>query len=397
MSVLAACGGALVSESVASTFAQLTTLRVGSTYDRVVEVDSEDAFIEAVSRVDEQLLPLLVLGGGSNIVASDTHFAGVVVRDRRSQIHVLDPAEGAGGLSAELKAGRVMVEVCAGTVWDEFVAWAVEQSYGGVELMSGIPGTVGASPVQNIGAYGAEVESVVHSVRMWDRVSRQIVVKNAADMQFSYRDSMVKRAARDGADLGHLQGPTGRWVILSVTFVLSTDGLSAPIRYGELAIRLGVEGGTRVPVQVARETVLRIRKSKGMVLDAVDHDTWSAGSFFMNPIISADQAAQLPPDAPRFPAGTAKGVPMVKTSAAWLISHAGFDKGFRVRPDAPASLSTKHSLALTNRGDAHSADIVELAATVAEGVFRAFGVRLHPEPVPVGFSWDQVLSREGSL
>lgn len=374
---------------VVSRLAELTTFRVGGTFDELFRVSSEEEFIQAIRFADDARRPLLVIGGGSNILADDGHFAGVLVQDARAELSVVEGAP----------QGRVYVQVSSGAVWDDFVAWAVEHNLGGVELLSGIPGSVGACPVQNIGAYGAEVKSAILSVRMWDRVSGQIVECAGEEMGFAYRDSMIKRSTREPSALGDLQGPTGRWVVLSVTFNLSTQGLSEPIRYGELARVLEISeseatsGAARVPVAVARESVLALRRGKGMVLSAEDHDSWSAGSFFMNPVVSRELADALPVDAPRFSAGVAGGVEMVKTSAAWLITHAGFEKGFRVRPDAPASLSTKHSLALTNRGGARCADVVELARAVQAGVQQAFGIGLFPEPVPVGFSWEEYFTQ----
>lgn len=374
---------------VASRLAELTTFRVGGTFDELFRVNSEEEFIQAISYADDARRPLLVIGGGSNILADDGHFAGVLVQDARAELSVVEGAP----------EGRVYVQVSAGTVWDDFVAWTVEHNLGGVELLSGIPGSVGACPVQNIGAYGAEVKSAILSVRMWDRVSGQVIECPGEEMGFAYRDSMIKRSTRQLGALGDLQGPTGRWVVLSVTFNLSTQGLSEPIRYGELARvleipeSLAVSGSARVPVALARESVLALRRGKGMVLSVEDHDSWSAGSFFMNPVVSRELAERLPLDAPRFPAGGEDSVEMVKTSAAWLITHAGFEKGFRVRPDAPASLSTKHSLALTNRGAARCADVVELARAVQAGVQQAFGIGLFPEPVPVGFVWEEYFQK----
>lgn len=383
--------------------AELTTFRIGGTFDELVQAHSEEEFIDSLRRADAQRLPLLVIGGGSNIVAGDEHFAGMVLQDVRREIveqHEALRGEANRGEAPQGEATReelpaaqeptaVLVEVSAGTIWDDFVAWTVERGYGGVEMLSGIPGTVGACPVQNIGAYGCEVNSAIETVRMWDRVNGEIVVKNSADMGFAYRDSMIKQSTRDPHALGELRGPTGRWVVLSVIFRLSTEGLSAPVRYRELAASLDVEAEERVPVARAREVVLALRRGKGMVHDVEDHDSWSAGSFFMNPIVSVEEAAALPEDAPRYPVGNHEGHEMVKTSAAWLITHAGFEKGYRVREDAPASLSTKHSLALTNRGGATCADIVELARSVQAGVKQAFGISLFPEPVPVGFSWSE--------
>ena len=260
-----------------------------------------------------------------------------------------------------------MVEVAAGEDWDDFVATAVANEWRGIEALSGIPGSVGATPIQNVGAYGQDVAQTVWSVRTWDRRVNMFKTFTAGDCGFGYRTSRFKREP-------------GRYVILSVTFQFRQGDRSMPIRYGELATRLGIDGGTALMTDV-RAAVLGLRKGKGMVLDEADHDTWSAGSFFTNPILTADQAATLPEAAPRFPQrdGT------VKTSAAWLIDAAGFHKGFG---SPPATLSTKHTLALTNRGGASATDLIGLARQVRDGVESAFGVRLVAEPVLVGGTLD---------
>src|SRR5699024_7644800 len=237
--------------------------------------------------------------------------------------------------------------------------------------LSGIPGTVGATPIQNVGAYGQEVASTISRVRTWDREQGEVRTFFAADCDFSYRDSVFKRTRHTGP----VPSATGRYVVLSVTFQHTLGHLSSPIRYAQLADALDVEVGDRVPMQDVREAVLALRASKGMVLDPADHDTWSAGSFFTNPVLEAGRAAALPPQAPRFDAGDGR----VKTSAAWLISHAGVERGHAVGDRA--AVSTKHSLALTNRGGASSDDLVTLARDVQDRVERTYGIRLVPEPV----------------
>lgn len=363
---------------------ELTTLHIGGPIRRYVPVHDETALVAEVRRVDEADEPLLVLGGGSNLVASDAPFEGTVV-------HVLDPVAapaldasceiGSGAAvdpsrAAPLEAtcGGVTVEHFAGTSWDRAVQYAVDRELIGTEALSGIPGSVGATPVQNVGAYGQEVAQTITTVRTWDRHDRAIRTVFASDCGFGYRDSLFKRTPYEGA----APSATGRYVVLSVTFQHRQGDRSAPVRYAELARRLGVEVGERAPLRQVRETVLALRAAKGMVLLEGDHDTWSAGSFFTNPILPDAVAAALPADAPRFAAGEG----LTKTSAAWLISHAGFDRGFAVGPHA--SLSTRHSLALTNRGGASSADLVELARAVQAGVEDRFGVRLEPEPVRLG-------------
>ncbi|MDN4477010.1 UDP-N-acetylmuramate dehydrogenase, partial [Demequina sp. SYSU T00192] len=342
--------------------ASLTTLRVGGPARELIEADSEAALIDAVRAADADATPLLVVGGGSNLLVADEGFDGVVVRDAREDVSLVN--DGAcGGLS---------ITATAGTRWDDLVAQAVASEWSGFEALSGIPGSTGATPVQNVGAYGAEVKDIVSVVRTWDRETGSVRSLPLVKAEFGYRDSMLKRSMTHGP-----WGPTPRYVVLDVTFHTRMASLSAPVRYQQLATALGVELGARVPITEVREAVLTLRSAKGMVLDPADHDTWSAGSFFTNPIVPDDA---VPEGAPRYPAADG----LVKTSAAWLIEHAGFSKGFAVAEGAPASLSTKHTLALTNRGDATAADIVALARAVRDGVRERFGIALVPEPVAVG-------------
>lgn len=266
------------------------------------------------------------------------------------------------------QCGGAIIQVSAGENWDDFVAYAIANEWRGVEALSGIPGTVGATPIQNVGAYGQEVSESIETVRTWDRHTNQFRTFPVGDCGFGYRTSRFK-------------AEPGRYVVLSVTFQFFQGDLSMPLRFGELSRRLSTDERGRAPMRQVREAVLELRRGKGMVLDAADHDTWSAGSFFTNPILTADQAAALPESAPRFPQPDGR----VKSSAAWLIEAAGFHKGFGT---PPATLSTKHTLALTNRGGASSADVVGLARTVRDGVRDAFGVTLVPEPVLVGVALD---------
>lgn len=378
-------------------FSHLTTLRTGGPAKEVIAVDNEEDFVEALKTVDAESNcdphQLLVLGGGSNLVVSDEGFDGTVVVDRRDTFSVRE-ASGCGG---------VTIDVPAGMPWDAFVAEAVSHDWMGVEALSGIPGTVGAAPVQNIGAYGQEVAETIATVKVWDRLHQRSRMYAVGEMMFGYRTSRIKQSLTD-PELAKLPegitwGPTGRWVVLGVQFQMRPASLSRPVAYRQLADMLGVEMGARAPQVDVRQAVLELRRSKGMVLDPEDHDTWSAGSFFTNPIISTQEADQLPHEAPRYPvtdhtkinnigsqAPVVEGV--VKTSAAWLIDHAGFSKGFAVSDDAPARLSTKHVLALTNRGDATADDIVQLARHVRDGVRDAFGITLVPEPVFLGMSLD---------
>lgn len=355
---------------------------------RYVEAADEAELIDVVRQADAEGAPLLVIGGGSNILAADRGFDGVVVRDARADVDLVSD-DACGG--AEITA-------TAGTTWDDLVRQAVASHWGGFAALSGIPGTVGAAPVQNIGAYGTEVAELLASVRAWDRAAGRAVHLPLSELRLAYRDSALKRSLTDpDIGAGRTWGPTGRWVVLSATFHVRQASLSAPIAYSQLAAALDVDMGARVDAREVREAVLALRRSKGMVLDAADHDTWSAGSFFTNPILTRAQAATLPEDAPRFPvtdhtrvvAGT-RGAPvvdgLVKTSAAWLIDHAGFPKGFSVSGGSGrATLSTKHVLALTNRGDATADDVAALRDAIVAGVRERYGVTLVPEPVAVGW------------
>lgn len=329
-----------------------TTLRVGGPARRLVTVTTEAELIECVRDLDAAAEPLLVLGGGSNLLVADAGFDGTVVRIATT------------GISADVSAcSGSIVTAAAGEDWDEFVAYTVEQEFSGLEALSGIPGLVGATPIQNVGAYGSDVSQTVETVRTWDRQTNQRKTFTSADCGFGYRTSRFK-------------SEPGRYLVLSVTFQLRLGTLSAPIRYTELAKRLDVEIGQRVDTSRVREAVLALRAGKGMVLDADDPDTWSAGSFFTNPILDPDQADRLPKAAPRYPADEG-----VKTSAAWLIEHSGFGRGFG---DGAATLSTKHTLALTNRGGADAEAVLSLARQVRDGVRATFGIDLVPEPVLVG-------------
>ena len=341
--------------------AELTTLRVGGPATELVTATTEEELITAVREADEAGTPVLLIGGGSNLVIADDGFAGRVVRIATRGITANVPPRG------DAACGGALLTVAAGEPWDDFVAHTVDAEWSGLETLSGIPGLVGATPIQNVGAYGAEVSQTITRVRVYDRSTGRIDSFAAADCGFGYRDSMFKRQPH-------------RWVVLTVGFQLPIGDLGGPIRYAELARTLGVEPGDRVRIGPVRDAVLGLRRGKGMVLDPADHDTWSAGSFFTNPIITADQAAGLPEGAPRF----AQPDGRIKTSAAWLIDHAGFHKGYRVADDAPAGLSTKHVLALTNRGGAGARDILNLARTVRAGVAERYGITLVPEPVLIG-------------
>ncbi len=349
----------------------LTTLRVGGPAIRYVAATSEAELVEAVRSADEAGEPLLVLGGGSNLVVADEGFAGLVVRDARSGIDVPDHSACAG----------VTYQVPAGTPWDAVVDEATSHRLYGIEALSGIPGSTGATPVQNVGAYGQEVAQTIASVRVWDRAGNRVRTLALDDLRFGYRTSLLKRSMRAADDDPRAPwAPTPRYVVLDVAFQLRQGTLSATIAYGELARTLGIAVGERAPLRDVRAAVLELRARKGMLLDERDHDTWSAGSFFTNPVLAPTAAGALPDDAPRYPAGDG----LVKTSAAWLIEHAGFARGFGA--PGPAAVSTKHTLALTNRGGATTADVLALARTIRDGVDARFGIRLEPEPVLVGVS-----------
>ncbi|MEU4361408.1 UDP-N-acetylmuramate dehydrogenase [Promicromonospora sp. NPDC023987] len=385
-------------QAVAPSLADLTTLRVGGPAASFVEAEEEAALIEAVTTADDDGVPLLVVGGGSNLLVADEGFDGVVVRDNRTGITV----------ESDDSCGGAVVSAPAGQNWDELVECAVSGGWVGVESLSGIPGTVGAAPVQNIGAYGQELSGVVSLVRTWDRAERRVRTFSVGQLDFGYRTSLLKRSMHSEGREGDLLAPwypSPRYVVLNVQFQFRLGTLSAPIGYGELARRLGVEVGQRAPMKHVRETVLGLRGGKGMLLDRPtfgaepDHDRWNSGSFFTNPVIPVEHLAHLPEDAPRYPVrsstpktttGPSLGAidpALVKTSAAWLIEHAGFAKGFGLAGErSPARLSTKHTLAMTNRGGARAEDVIALARAVRDGVRDRFGVTLVPETVLVGIS-----------
>ena len=331
--------------------AGLTTLRVGGTAARLVVAETDEEVVEVVRAADAEGEPLLVLGGGSNLVVADDGFEGTVVQVATRGAAVAGGAEHA-------------VELAAGADWDHAVALLVDEGYAGVEALAGIPGRVGAAPIQNIGAYGQEVAQTLARVRVLDRRTHDVVDLGPAECGFGYRDSMFKR-------------DPDRYVVLGVTLALEHSRLGGPVRYAELARRLGVATGDRAPAAEVRDAVLALRRGKGMVLDPDDHDTWSAGSFFTNPLLAAADAARLPAGAPRWPERDGR----VKTSAAWLIEQAGFGKGYGA---GPAGISTKHTLALTNRGGASAEDLLALARVIRDGVRGRFGVELVHEPVLVG-------------
>jgi UDP-N-acetylmuramate dehydrogenase len=325
-------------------FAELTTLAVGGPIDRLVEVTDADELVAAVRDADEANRPLLVLGGGSNVVAPDEGWPGDVVLVR------------AGGVT---RTGD-RLDVQAGEPWDALVAYTVEQRLAGLEALSGIPGSTGATPVQNVGAYGQEVAQTITAVRVYDRAEKSERTLPPAECGFAYRDSRLKREP-------------GRFVVLSVTFALHPGELSRPVGYAELARTLGVQIGQPAPLADARAAVLQLRRGKGMVLDPADPDSRSAGSFFTNPVVPAERAV---PGCPSWPAGDGR----VKLSAAWLVQSAGFGRGTRA---GRVGTSSRHSLALTTEPGATAAELLAFAERVVTAVREQFGVTLVMEPTAV--------------
>ena len=342
-------GGARVEENIP--VAGLTTLRVGPVARRVITCSTTGQIVATMRALDTETDPVLVLGGGSNVVVADDLPGLTVVRLANTEV----TAEGS------------LLRAQAGADWDDVVLRAVSADLGGLECLSGIPGSAGATPVQNVGAYGVEVADRLTRVLLLDRRTFETRWVPAGELGFGYRHSVLKNS--DDA------------LVLEVEFALDARGHSAPLRYGELSAALGIPAGDHADPAQVREAVLRLRAGKGMVLDAADHDTWSVGSFFTNPVVTAEHfdrlqaAADVP--VPHYPAADG-----VKLAAGWLVERAGFGKGFP--GEGPCRLSTKHALALTNRGGACTADVLTLARRVRDGVHEAFGVTLVPEPVLIG-------------
>jgi UDP-N-acetylmuramate dehydrogenase len=371
------------------TLAGYTTLGVGGPAARFLEARRDDQVVAAVRAADAAGEPVLVLGGGSNLVVADEGFPGTVVHVATRGVQISDDRGGAA------------VAVAAGEDWDALVRRCVAEGLSGLECLSGIPGLAGATPIQNVGAYGQEVAETIVTVRAYDRLRDAVVELANADCGFGYRTSAFKRSADAGRGVAAQAGDrptrgaamnpaaaTGRFVVLGVTFRLAAGELSAPVRYAELAKSLGVGEGERVPLADARAAVLTLRRGKGMVLDSADPDSRSAGSFFTNPVLDPGQLAEVerraearsgrPVSVPRYPAPDGQ----LKISAAWLIDQAGFGKGYP--GTGPARISSKHTLALTNQGGADTASLIGLAREIRDGVRQAFGVDLVNEPVLVG-------------
>lgn len=336
------------------TLSERTTLRVGGPARAWIVAESEADLVDAVRALDAAGEPVLLLGGGSNLVVSDSGFAGTVVEIATR------------GADAQVVDDRVLLTLAAGEPWDDIVSRAVAHGWAGIEALSGIPGLVGATPVQNVGAYGQDVGQVVTAVRALDRSSGEVSDMSGADCGFGYRTSLFKREP-------------DRWVVLSVTISLAAGGRGT-VGYAELAASLGVPVGGEADISAIRGAVLALRARKGMVLAEHDHDTWSAGSFFTNPVVDPAVAEALPHDCPRYPSDRG-----VKVSAAWLIEQSGVGRGFAL-PGSRAAISGKHTLALTNRGGATTAEIADLARAVRSTVLDRFAIELTPEPVLVGLS-----------
>jgi UDP-N-acetylmuramate dehydrogenase len=345
-----------------ATLADCTTLGLGGPAKTFVPVSTEAALVDAVRDADAAGEPVLLVGGGSNLVIADEGFPGTVI------------AIGTRGVRYELAGdGSVAVTAAAGEDWDDVAASAVGQGLAGLECLSGIPGRAGATPIQNVGAYGQEVAEVITTVRVFDRLNSQITILPNGACRFSYRNSLFKAV-------------THRYVVLDVTFGLARESLSKPVKYAELASELGLHMGERAAVGEVRSAVLKIRTRKGMVLNPGDPDSRSAGSFFTNPVLTTEEFVRVEAAArdagigpvPRFAAGDGH----VKVPAAWLIEQAGFGKGY----GAPgrARISAKHTLALVNAGGATTADLLALAREIRAGVSAAFGVTLDPEPTLIG-------------
>jgi UDP-N-acetylmuramate dehydrogenase len=320
-----------------------TTLRVGGLATTVCEIQSPSDIQDFVHEYGNQ--DFFVLGGGSNIVAPDHE-----IKTPIAYMQLVNSSAKTDGDFVEINAG-------AGMLWDDFVADAVDQGLSGVETLSGIPGTVGASPIQNIGAYGTEVNSSIKSVQLVDGTTGKSRILTNEELKFSYRFSILKNL-------------TSRFIIENVTFRLKRDKNSKITNYPQVAESLGINPGESVSIKELRNTILAIRKSKGMILDSKDHDTFSVGSFFINPIMEKDK---VPTNAPMYENKSGK----VKTSAAWLIEQAGFEKGFRL---GGAMISSKHTLAIANSGNATAEDVIELSNLITSGVLQKFGIALTIEP-----------------
>ena len=334
-------------------FRDLTSLRVGGPAKKFVEVATESEIIAAIESAGDA--PILIMGDGTNMLVSDDGFAGVFIRISNNALHAeVDACSGA------------TLTIGAGENWDEFVATTIDRGFAGLETLSGIPGSVGAAPIQNIGAYGHEVSEFITRVRTYDRQAKAVKTFTNQECEFEYRNS-------------HFKSHPGRYVVLDVQFNLRKGEFTTPITYQELADKLGIKVGEKAAIHQTRKAVLELRAAKGMLLNPKDQDSWSAGSFFTNPIISHDLSAKLPADAPRWPTEDGR----IKTSAAWLIEQSGIHKG---DSHGGARVSTKHVLALTNSGNATAREIIELAQVAKRAVQEKFGITLEAEVNLIGIT-----------
>lgn len=334
-----------------SQLSQYTSLRVGGPARNIIQVSTESEIINAIKTAGDS--PILILGGGTNVLIADSGFEGTVIRISNNSVQAeVDACSGA------------TLTIGAGQDWDSFVQISIDRGYAGLETLSGIPGTVGATPIQNIGAYGHEVAEFITRVRTYDRQVKEIRTFTNRECEFTYRNSYFK-------------AHPGRYVIIDVQFQLRIGEISDPITYLELAKKLGIEPGDKATVAETRAAVLELRSNKGMILDKNDHDSWSAGSFFTNPIITQQAADALPNAAPKWPLNDGR----VKISAAWLIENSGTHKGDQI---GGARVSTKHVLALSNAGDATAADIAQLARKARNQVQDIFGITLEAEVNLIG-------------
>jgi UDP-N-acetylmuramate dehydrogenase len=328
-----------------------TSFRVGGPATKIVQVSTEAEIIAAIEEAGDS--PILIMGGGTNVLIADKGFDGTVIRISNNSVQAeVDACSGA------------TLTIGAGEDWDTFVQTTIDRGFAGLETLSGIPGTVGAAPIQNIGAYGHEVSEFITRVRTYDRQEKALKTFTNSECEFSYRNSYFK-------------AHPGRYVVIEVQFQIRRGEFSDPITYVELSKKLGIEPGEKAPVAETRAAVLELRASKGMLLKSDDHDSWSAGSFFTNPIISQQAADQLPNAAPKWPLIDGR----VKVSAAWLIENAGIHKGDEL---GGARISTKHVLALSNSGNATASDIAELAKRARNQVKEVFGITLEAEVNLVG-------------
>ncbi|CAN2221995.1 MurB UDP-N-acetylmuramate dehydrogenase [Candidatus Nanopelagicaceae bacterium] len=336
-----------------TTLNKYTSLRVGGPAKKIINVSTEAEIIAAIEEAGDS--PVLILGGGSNVLVSDNGFEGTVIHIANNQAESeVDACSGA------------TLTIGAGENWDSFVATTISRGFAGLETLSGIPGTVGAAPIQNIGAYGHEVSEFITRVRTYDRENKAIKTFTNAECEFEYRNS-------------HFKKHPGRYIVLSVQFQIRRGEVSTPITYAELAKKLGIAVGEKAPVVDTRKAVMELRAAKGMLLNPDDKDSWSAGSFFTNPVVATEIASALPESAPKWPMADGR----VKTSAAWLIENSGIDKG---QAHGGARISTKHVLALTNAGTATAEELVQLAREVRARVEAKFGITLEPEVNLVGIS-----------